>query len=164
MVPSRPRSLRLGLLLALGLLALAPVALTIASCRAVEVGLVEGRLRPCPSSPNCVCSELADDDAAIAPLAFPGEPEEAFRSLLDFLRVEPRAEVVRVEAGYAHLVFRSRIFRFRDDLELRLDPDARVIHVRSASRVGRSDLGVNRARVESIRERWTPPGPSGGAR
>lgn len=154
----RPRSrLRLAGLAALVLLGLAPVALAFASCRAAEVGLVEGHLRPCPSSPNCVCSEFPEDDAAIAPLVFPGEPRESFRALLDFLRTEPRAEIVLAEEGYAHVVFRSRLFRFRDDVELRLDPEGQRIHVRSASRVGYSDLGANRARIESLRQRWVPP-------
>jgi uncharacterized protein (DUF1499 family) len=132
-------------------------ALVSASCRGTPPGLVEGRLAPCPSSPNCVCSEHPDERAALAPLAFPGDPAESFRSLVAFLEREPRVELVTVRPDYVHAVFRTRLLRFRDDVELRLDPTARVIHVRSASRVGHSDFGANRKRVESLRARWMPP-------
>lgn len=132
-------------------------ALVSLSCHGSPPGLVEGRLAPCPSSPNCACSEHPDERAAIAPLAFPGDPAESFRALVAFLEREPRVELVTVRPDYAHAVFRTRLLRFRDDVELRLDPTARVIHVRSASRVGRSDFGVNRKRIESLRARWVPP-------
>ena len=121
------------------------------------IGLVDGRLRPCPGSPNCVCSEEPGRASAIEPLAFPGDPDAAFRSLIEFLSAEPRAALIRVDGEYAHFVFRTALFGFRDDLELRLDRAAGVIQVRSASRVGYSDLGTNRRRVESIRNRWEPP-------
>jgi len=61
-------------------------------------------------------------------------------------------------------VFRTSVLRFRDDVEFRLDREAAVVHVRSASRIGLSDLGANRYRLESIRKRWDPQDPSGGAR
>jgi uncharacterized protein (DUF1499 family) len=128
------------------------------SQRPVEAGLVDGRLRPCPDSPNCVCSEAGEGESAIEPFAFEGDPDRAFRSLLDFVASEPRTRVVRVEGDWAHLVFFTRFLHFADDLELRLDRDARVIQVRSASRVGYSDLGTNRERVEELRRRWMPPG------
>jgi len=134
--------------------AVLPLALSLGSCRSAAVGLVEGRLGPCPWTPNCVSSE---EPSSIAPLAFAGEPAAAFRSLVDFLRAEPRAEIVHVDEAYAHVVFRTPLLRFRDDLELRLDAEAGVVHVRSASRVGFWDLGANRARVEAIRGSWTPP-------
>ena len=127
-----------------------------ASRQPVDLGLVDGRLRPCPSSPNCVCSE--EDEASIAPLAFQGDPDEAFASLVAHVEDLPRTELVEVGDGYAHAVFQSLVFRFADDVEFRLDPEASVIHVRSASRVGHWDFGANRKRVERIRAEWTPPG------
>jgi len=145
------------LLALLLLILLVPISFSIASCRSSAVGLEGGRLRPCPSSPNCVCSEYPDGDAGIAPLAFSGNPRAAFDSLVAFLREEPRVELLTVESDYVHAVFRTRIFRFRDDVEFRLDENGGVIHVRSASRVGHSDLGANRERVDSIRARWDAP-------
>lgn len=125
------------------------------SQRPVETGLVDGRLRPCPGSPNCVNSQ--GPDPSIEPLRFPGDPDAAFASLLDFLRAQPRAEVLEVEDGYAHVVVWTPFLKFADDLELLLAPAERAIHVRSASRVGRSDLGTNRARVDALRRGWRPP-------
>ena len=139
----------------LALVVLVGLSTVIASCRAGEVGRVDGKLRPCPRPSNCVCSE--DENAPIAPLEFAGDPDRAFQSLVDFLEAEPRVSLQTVEPDYAHAVFKTRVMRFRDDVEFRVDAEQGVIHVRSASRVGYSDLGANRARIESIRERWQPP-------
>lgn len=160
-MPRRP--LRTFALLAL-LLAVAGGVGCALACVSIpaDIGLADGHLRPCPRTPNCVNSEEAGGDWSIEPLAFTGDAELAFRSLLDFLAAEPRVDLVTVEPGYAHAVFRTALLRFRDDVELRLDPEAGVIHVRSASRLGRSDLGANRARVESIRARWRPAATGAG--
>lgn len=112
------------------------------------------QLAPCPQRPNCV-SSLAEDDAhRVEPLPLDGAPGEALARLREIIEQMPRSRVD--ESGEAHLKarFRSRLFGFTDDLELRVDAEAGVIHVRSASRVGYSDLGVNRKRVEKIRSRY----------
>ena len=126
------------------------------SRRPVEVGLIDGRLRPCPSTPNCVCSEPTHT-ASIPALNFAGDPSLAFRSLVEFLGAEPHAEMREVGHDYLHVVYYTPFLRFADDVEFRLDPQAKVIHVRSASRIGHSDMGTNRARIEGIRRDWTPP-------
>lgn len=115
-----------------------------------------GPLAPCPGRPNCVCSEDPRPDFAVAPLAVEGHPEVAWERLKRLLE----AAGGRIEAqapGYLHATFRSRIFRFVDDVEFRLDRARGAIHVRSASRLGYSDLGVNRRRVEDLRAQWTRP-------
>ncbi|MGB5260704.1 MAG: DUF1499 domain-containing protein [Gammaproteobacteria bacterium] len=109
-------------------------------------------LSPCPSSPNCVSSQAADSGQRVAPLTFTVQPEVAFVRLKQVLEKEPRTKIVREEGGYLHAEARSFLFRFVDDVEFMLDTDNRVIHVRSASRSGYSDLGVNRRRVERIRQ------------
>jgi len=134
--------------------ALLVLLVTLQSCAAPDVGLTDsGLLRPCPSSPNCVCSDGADasEDSFIPPLEIPaGEaPADAFERLAGL--VADRARIEERREGYLHAVFTTAILRFRDDVELRLDADARVVHVRSASRVGYSDLGKNRKRVEALR-------------
>lgn len=137
---------------------LVPVCLAGAACvasgKSAAGGRVDGRLAPCPSTPNCVCSEDPAEGAAIPALAFEGDPDVALASLVEHLRARPRVELVRIEADYVHAVFTSALFRFPDDVEFRLDRGASVIHVRSASRIGRSDLGANRRRVESLRAEW----------
>ena len=112
-------------------------------------GIENGRLAACPDTPNCVCSEAPDEN--IAPLQFDGSAQEAWRAVREAV-VQTGGEIVAVEEGYLHAAYTSRIFRFVDDLELRLDAAGSAIQVRSASRVGYSDLGVNRRRVERLRE------------
>src|SRR5206468_84351 len=94
-----------------------------------------------------------DDDSrhAVEPLRFTDDPEEAWQRLKAVLASLPRTRIVAATDGYLHAECTSRVFRFVDDLECLLDRDAKLIHVRSASRAGRSDLGVNRRRVEAIR-------------
>ncbi len=120
----------------------------------VEVGLSAGRLRPCPPKPNCVCSEERSLTSSLEPLRFQGNPSTAFRNLLDLVAADAGAEVRTREAGYAHVVYLTPFFGFADDIELRLDTEANAIHLRSASRVGYSDLGANRKRMEALRGRW----------
>jgi uncharacterized protein (DUF1499 family) len=120
--------------------------------RPPQTGLVRGQLRPCPSSPNCVSSEAEKDKSAwIEPLTFEGTPEDAWERL--GAAVEKIGGKVQENKGnYLWATFTSTVFRFVDDLELRMDAENKVIHVRSGSRVGHSDLGVNRKRVEKLRE------------
>jgi uncharacterized protein (DUF1499 family) len=108
-------------------------------------------LAPCPSSPNCVSSLAPDAAHRVAPLPYQGDPAAAMRRLRDVIAAMPRARVVSVSDTSLHAEFTSRIFRFVDDVDCAVDPAAGVIQIRSASRVGYSDLGVNRARVEAIR-------------
>ena len=112
-------------------------------------------LKPCPSSPNCV-SSLAKEDPAhrVPPLKWTGGLDQAKARLRQAVLGAGNATFVVEEDTYWHIEFRSRVFRFVDDVEFLFDTSARLIHVRSASRVGRSDLGVNRARVEKIRARF----------
>ena len=151
----RKTLLMLGITLAVAVPLALGVGAVLMSRRPAEVGLIDGRLRACPSTPNCVCSE--DGDAASIPaLSFEGDPAEAFRSLVDFLGTESNATIVQFDDGYLHVVYHTPVLRFADDVEFRLDPAAQAIQVRSASRVGHSDLGANRARIERLRREWRP--------
>jgi uncharacterized protein (DUF1499 family) len=117
----------------------------------VTLGAKSGTLAPCPDRPNCVSSRAADDEHMIAPLAFQGDAATAMAELVDVVRAMPRASLVTVEPDYLHVEFASKVFGFVDDVEFVPDRSAHVIHVRSAARLGVSDLGVNRRRVEAIR-------------
>ena len=110
------------------------------------------RLKPCPSSPNCV-SSWPDEEAQhrVAPLSWTGELTQAKARLRQAVLSAGDARVVEETDTYWHVEFRSWLFRFVDDVEFLFDRENRLIHVRSASRVGYSDLGVNRKRVETIR-------------
>jgi uncharacterized protein (DUF1499 family) len=136
--------------------------------RPTTLGVRDGRLAPCPASPNCVSSQDPDDAHHVDALTFTGAAATAMGRLAGILRSLPRASVVATTETYLHAEFRSAIFRFVDDVEFLADEDAGVIHIRSASRVGRSDLGVNRKRVETIRtlgrEAGAALGPAGARR
>jgi uncharacterized protein (DUF1499 family) len=115
------------------------------------LGVVGGKLRPCPDTPNCVCS--MDPAAAhhVEPLAFVGDPDEALSWLKAVLAKQTRTRLVTEGADYLHAECSSLVFRFVDDLEFSMDRLRKKIHVRSASRAGKYDFGVNRRRVEAIR-------------
>lgn len=144
-----------GGVLVLGAGALAVMSLT--ASRPENLGVQNGRLAECPGTPNCVSSHAAEPDEAIPPFAFSGDPGEAFARLRSIVGQQPRSRIIVARDDYLHAEFTSRLFRFTDDVEFLLDPASRVIHVRSASRVGRSDLGANRQRVEAIRTRYQQP-------
>jgi uncharacterized protein (DUF1499 family) len=113
-----------------------------------------GPLRPCPSTPNCVSSDATDAGHAMPPLPFTGSPGDAYARARAALLAEPRTRIVTERPGYLHAEARSRFWRFVDDVEVLVDEDARVVRFRSASRLGRKDFGVNRARMERFGERF----------
>jgi uncharacterized protein (DUF1499 family) len=125
--------------------------LSLFSRRPANLGVHDGQLSPCPGSPNCVSSRARDAEHAIEPLAFSDPPATAWQRLADIVKGMPRTKIVTETADYMHIEFTTALFRFTDDVELQLDEPAGVIHVRSASRAGYSDLGANRGRVEQIR-------------
>jgi uncharacterized protein (DUF1499 family) len=131
--------------------------LSLLTRRPDNLGAFEGRLAPCPGVPNCVCS-FDTKARGIVPLSYEGSPEEALARLQAVLGAWPRTRVVTVADGYVHAECRSLLFRFVDDVEFLLDRAARAIHVRSASRAGGWDLGVNRRRVEGIRRAFAASG------
>ena len=108
-------------------------------------------MRPCPDKPNCVCSDATDPRHAIAPLAFECPAGAAWAAAARALRRLPRTTIVESTENRMHAECRTLVFRWVDDVELELDAARRVIAVRSASRVGHSDFGTNRRRVETLR-------------
>ena len=112
-----------------------------------NLGIDHGRLAPCKRTPNCVSSQAnpADREHYIAPLAYAGTIAE-LRRIIERL---PRATVIREAPDYLYAEFRTRLLRYVDDVEFL--KSGSVLHVRSASRLGRRDFGVNRRRVEEIR-------------
>jgi uncharacterized protein (DUF1499 family) len=119
--------------------------------RPTNLGVQTGKLAPCPQSPNCVSSQSQDPAHAIAPLAYTSTPEVSFNQLKTVIQALPRTEIIQSTDNYLYVEFTSAIMGFVDDVEFYVDRDANMIQVRSASRLGQSDLGVNRERVETIR-------------
>jgi uncharacterized protein (DUF1499 family) len=108
----------------------------------------------CPSKPNCVSSTDPDEAHRVAPLDVGGDKDAAFLRLRGVMDAMARTKLVGEEEDYLHYEVRSRIMRYVDDVEFGFDKERGVIDLRSASRVGYSDMGVNRKRVEEIRSRF----------
>lgn len=140
------------------LLAAAPAValglLSVFSRRPENLGAVDGRLAECRASPNCVATQSGKPSQRMSPWPFAGSPQAAMERLKQIVKATPRAKIVSASEYYLHAEFASALFRFVDDVEFLIDPDAKLIHFRSASRVGYSDLGANRRRMEELRRRW----------
>lgn len=134
----------------------APIVSTLLSfpgTRPANLGVADGQFAPCPVTPNCVNSQSQDREHAIAPFRYATSPEAAFDKLKAILSAQSRVNLLTTTNDYIRTEFTIPIVGFVDDVEFYLDQAANVIQVRSASRLGESDLGVNRKRVESIRRK-----------
>ncbi len=120
--------------------------------RPANLGAKEGRLIACPSSPNCVSSQASDERHRIAPLSLNDDPDAEFARLKQILARRNDTKVIEESLGYLRVELRTTLFV--DDGEFLLDRVGRVINVRSASRLGYSDLGKNRSRFEEIRSQF----------
>lgn len=113
---------------------------------------MNAQLKPCPKSPNCVSTEATDRTHAIAPFRYSGSASDALQHLHDVLKRLPRTKIVSTDATTIRAEFKTALFGFVDDGIFIVDDATKTIRFRSASRVGHSDLGVNRRRMEAIRE------------
>jgi uncharacterized protein (DUF1499 family) len=132
-----------------------------AGTASARTGLIDGAFLPCPGSPNCVSSMETEGTAFIEPIRYGTLSRgQALDRLLALLKADDNCRIVEqkeLQDGgmYVRAEYRSKLFRFVDDVEFLLAPESGIIQVRSASRVGYSDMGVNRKRVEELRARFT---------
>lgn len=115
------------------------------------LGLQSQQLSPCPETPNCVLSQNADEAHAIDPIPFTQDKETAHDLLLKVLSVVPRTTVIEDTEDYVRVEFETNLMGFIDDGEFYFPENESLIHVRSASRMGESDLNLNHRRIEQIR-------------
>lgn len=116
------------------------------------LGIVDGQLAACPDRPNCVSTFSLSSEHQMDPIPFPGSTDHLVEKLKSIVSQLPRTRVVHQTDNYLHVECRSFWFRFVDDVEFLIDPEQKLIHFRSASRVGYSDLGVNRRRMETLQK------------
>ncbi|GBF48698.1 hypothetical protein LPTSP4_01980 [Leptospira ryugenii] len=116
------------------------------------LGIKEGRLYACPKTPNCVSSfeDPKDSEHFREALPFKGDAKQAIENLKKKIESYPRAEIITLESNYIYAEFTSLLFRFVDDVEFYVDEKNKKLHFRSASRLGKGDLGVNRKRIEAL--------------
>ncbi len=122
-----------------------------------NIGVTNGKLASCPNTPNCVNSQAiaGDTEHSIQPIQIGGEMPQRMADLKQVIRSMPRATIIKETNNYLYVEFASKLMGFVDDVELYFDNDGKFIQVRSASRLGESDLGVNRQRIEEIRAKLT---------
>ena len=139
------------------MLALTFILTACSTAQTIKAGTTNNRLTPCPKSPNCVSSLSEDKSHYVEPLIYKGSEEEARKKLIAVINSMKRSEIVTDKMNYIHATFKSSVFRFVDDVEFSFDDQKKIIHLRSASRTGYSDLGVNRKRIEKIRQGFMSP-------
>lgn len=123
--------------------------------RPANLGVNNGKLAPCPDTPNCVSTQATQDSQKMATLPYTGSLADAKAHLLRVVQAQPGVELLMDQDNYLAFVFRSLLIGYPDDVEFYFDDAAKVIHFRSASRLGKGDMGVNRARMEAINKAFT---------
>ena len=113
-----------------------------------NLGVNNGKLTPCPGTPNCVNSQSSDPQSKIEPL-----PMISIADLKKIIESMERTTIIEETSDYLYAEFKTPLMGFVDDVEFYLDKSENIVHVRSASRLGKSDLGLNRKRVEEIRSK-----------
>ena len=113
---------------------------------------VTKKLKSCPASPNCVCSDNTGSSQAIPSLHVVGEMAPAWLALVNYLEQTPGLTIIENSGGYLRAEARTRILRFVDDVEFMARPEEGIIAMRSASRLGYYDFGTNRRRLEALRQ------------
>lgn len=108
------------------------------------------QLKECPDSPNCVSTQTSQKSKKMDPIPFELAPDEVVKIIKSVIENLPNTRLENESSSYLHYTFKSRIFGFIDDVEFLIDPDGKLIHFRSASRTGYSDMGVNRKRMTEI--------------
>lgn len=131
--------------------------LSMSSKPPATIGLINGQLAECPDSPNCVSTQTKKNTAAMEPIVFKSSSGEIIEKIKSVIAAShPRAKLISENDHYLHYEFTSFLFRFVDDVEFLIDDESKRVHFRSASRVGHSDLGANRKRMQSIVDELNP--------
>jgi len=120
--------------------------------RPENLGVKAGRLAACPESPNCVSTQATDAEHGIDVLPLTTSADVARARMRTLIEGMPRTRIITDEGDYLYVEFRTGVMMFGDDVEFFFDEVGGVIHFRSASRLGYSDMGLNRRRMEEIRK------------
>jgi len=110
----------------------------------------DSQLKPCPESPNCVSTQTQQKSKQMDPIPFALDPKEVLKIIKSVIENLSNTHLEKESPSYLHYTFKSKIFRFTDDVEFLIDAEQKLIHFRSASRTGYSDMGVNKKRMTEI--------------
>lgn len=117
-----------------------------------NIGVINGKLAPMPNKPNAVSSQTEIMDKRVEPLKFIGDLENSKKLVIDIINTFKNIEIIKNEENYIYAIFSTEKMKYKDDVEFYFDDDKKLIHFKSASRVGYSDMGVNRKRYEDIKK------------
>jgi len=110
------------------------------------------QLRECPESPNCVSTQTQQESKKMDPIPFELDPKEVIKIIKNVVESLPNTNLQNESGNYLNYIFKSKIFGFIDDVEFLIDAEQKLIHFRSASRTGYSDLGVNKKRMTELKK------------
>ncbi|MHA1468358.1 MAG: DUF1499 domain-containing protein [Promethearchaeota archaeon] len=122
-----------------------------------RTGIINNKFKPCPKTPNCVSTMASNDDKKhyISPISYISSQEEAVEKIIQIINSLKGTKIKVKEINYIHVIFSTKLLRFKDDVEFYFDDSSKIIHFKSASRIGSSDLGTNRKRMEKIRKLYS---------
>ena len=125
------------------------------SMRPKDLGVTGGRLKACPDSPNCILSQAEGDPAHyLAPIKYDFDDKTAYDRVIKVINSMERTKIITMTDNYIHAEFTTKIMRYVDDVEFYFDYKNKTIHFRSASRIGYSDMGLNRKRMTEVAARF----------
>lgn len=119
-----------------------------------DLGVVDGRLTQVPKSPNAVSTYATDEEHGMEPIKFDGSTVQVMEKVAEVVSAMSRSKIVERKANYLRAEYQTPVFRFVDDVEFLYDEEASLLHFRSAARLGHSDLGKNRERMEEFVQRF----------
>jgi len=121
-----------------------------------RTGIINGKFKLCPKTPNCVSTMAPKEDKHyISPISYYSSQEEAVEKIIQIINSFKRSTIIVKEIDYIHAIFSTKLLKFKDDVEFYFDDQNKIIHFKSASRIGSSDLGTNRKRMEKIRKLYS---------
>ncbi len=122
-----------------------------------RTGIINKKFKPCPKTPNCVSTMAPNDDKKhyIGPISYDSSQKEAVEKLIQIINSLKGTKIKVKEINYLHVIFSTKLLRFKDDVEFYFDDSSKIIHFKSASRIGSSDFGTNRKRMEKIRKLYS---------
>ncbi|MFC7062705.1 DUF1499 domain-containing protein [Halobacillus seohaensis] len=120
----------------------------------IYLGIKDGQLAPCPKSPNCVSTSTEDYDKSMEPLPLLRSLTKTKKTIRSLIHQMERCEIIEETDNYLYVIFKSKVMKFKDDVEFYLNEETGLLHFRSSSRIGYSDFGVNRKRMEKFSESY----------
>lgn len=122
-----------------------------------RTGMINNKFKPCPKTPNCVSTMAPKEDKKhfITPISYNSSQEEAVEKMIQIINSLKGTTITVKDINYIHAIFSTKLLRFKDDVEFYFDDSSKIIHFKSASRIGSSDLGTNRKRMEKIKNLYS---------